>query len=58
VVRKDAALTAAALLAHCARHLTGYKLPRRIEFLEQLPKTPIGKISRRVLRDEAIAANG
>jgi long-chain acyl-CoA synthetase len=58
VVRKDAALTAAALLEHCARYLTGYKLPRRIEFREQLPKTPIGKVSRRALREEAIAENG
>jgi len=53
VVRKDPALTAAALLAHCAKHLTGYKLPRRIEFRDQLPKTPIGKIARRALREHA-----
>ena len=37
---------------------TGYKLPRRIEFREQLPKTPIGKVSRRALREEAIAEYG
>ena len=53
VVRKDPGLTAKALLEHCAKHLTGYKLPRRIEFREQLPKTPIGKILRRQLKDEA-----
>jgi long-chain acyl-CoA synthetase len=53
VVRKDAGLTAEDLLAHCAKHLTGYKLPTRIEFREQLPKTPIGKILRRELKEEA-----
>ena len=58
VVRKDPALTAEALLAHCAKHLTGYKLPRRIEFREQLPKTPIGKILRRELKEEAARLHG
>jgi long-chain acyl-CoA synthetase len=58
VVRKDPALTAEALLAHCAKHLTGYKLPRRIEFREQLPKSPIGKILRRQLREEAARPRG
>ena len=53
VVRKDPGLTAQALLEHCAKHLTGYKLPRRIEFRDQLPKTPIGKILHRELREEA-----
>jgi len=57
VVRKDPALTAAALLAHCSKHLTGYKLPRRIEFRDELPKTPIGKIARRALREQANVAN-
>jgi long-chain acyl-CoA synthetase len=58
IVRKDPSLTAEALLAHCAKHLTGYKLPRRIEFREQLPKTPIGKILRRELREEAARPHG
>jgi len=58
VVRKDPSLSAEALLAHCAKHLTGYKLPRRIEFREQLPKTPIGKILRRELRQEAVRPHG
>jgi len=58
VVRRDPGLTAEALLEHCARHLTAYKLPRRIEFRAQLPKTPIGKVSRRELREEAIRAHG
>lgn len=58
VVKKDPALTAEVLLEHCAKHLTGYKLPRRIEFREQLPKTPIGKILRRELREEALRSRG
>ncbi len=58
VVRKDPALTAEALLAHCAKHLTGYKLPRRIEFREQLPKSAIGKILRRQLKEEAARLHG
>ena len=58
VVKKDPALTAEALLAHCEKHLTGYKLPKRIEFRDQLPKTPIGKILRRELREEAARSRG
>ena len=58
VVRKDPDLTAKALLAHCAKHLTGYKLPRRIEFREALPKSPIGKTLRRRLKEEAAPARG
>jgi long-chain acyl-CoA synthetase len=58
VVRRDPALTREAVAAHCARHLTGYKQPRRIEFRESLPKTPIGKILRRRLREEAMRPHG
>jgi long-chain acyl-CoA synthetase len=58
VVRRDPGLTAEALLAHCAKHLTGYKLPKRIEFREQLPKTPIGKILHRQLKEEAARLHG
>jgi len=58
VVRKNAGLTAAALLDHCSKYLTGYKLPRRVEFREQLPKTPIGKISHRRLKEEAVSFDG
>jgi long-chain acyl-CoA synthetase len=58
VVRKDPALTEADLLAHCRRHLTGYKMPRIVEFREEpLPKTNIGKILRRELRDSVAAAS-
>ena len=52
------ALTAEALRAHCARHLTGYKQPRRIEFRDSLPKTPVGKIVRRQLKEEAMRRHG
>jgi long-chain acyl-CoA synthetase len=54
VVRTDPALTADELLAHCRQHLTGYKVPRTVEFRhEPLPKTNIGKILRRALREGA-----
>lgn len=51
VVRKDPALGAEALIEHCRQHLTGYKVPRRIEFRAELPKTNVGKVLRRLLRD-------
>jgi len=51
VVRRDPALTEEALLEHCRKHLTGYKLPKVVEFsAEPLPKSSIGKILRRELR--------
>ena len=53
VVRKDDRLTGPALLSHCRRHLAGYKCPREIEFRSDLPKSNVGKILRRELRDEA-----
>ena len=53
VVKKDEGLTEEALLAHCRVHLTGYKCPREVEFRRELPKTNVGKILRRELRDEA-----
>lgn len=52
VVRKDPSLTADQLMAYCKEQLTGYKKPKYIEFREELPKTNVGKILRRVLRDE------
>jgi long-chain acyl-CoA synthetase len=56
VVKKDPALTAEELLEHCKRHLTGYKVPKFVEFrTEPLPKTNIGKILRRELRTPAAA---
>jgi long-chain acyl-CoA synthetase len=53
VVRKDDALTADDVIKHCREHLTGYKCPREVEFRKDLPKSNVGKILRRELRDEA-----
>ena len=55
VVRKDPALTEDALRAYCRENLTGYKVPRTISFREALPKTNVGKVLRRALRDEVLA---
>ncbi|MFN3631063.1 MAG: AMP-binding enzyme, partial [Casimicrobiaceae bacterium] len=54
IVRKDPALTAAQVMAHCREQLTGYKLPKHIEFRNELPKTNVGKILRRELRDQEL----
>ncbi|MBZ9809423.1 MULTISPECIES: long-chain fatty acid--CoA ligase [unclassified Mesorhizobium] len=51
IVKKDQALTAEAITAYCRENLTGYKRPRYIEFRTELPKTPVGKILRRALRE-------
>jgi long-chain acyl-CoA synthetase len=51
VVRKDPSVTEAAVRAYCEANLTGYKRPKVVEFRNDLPKTPVGKILRRELRD-------
>jgi long-chain acyl-CoA synthetase len=57
VVRQDATLTEQALLDHCRKHLTGYKMPRIVEFRrEPLPKSNLGKILRRQLREAPVPA--
>lgn len=53
IVREDPGLTEAAVRAYCTDHLTGYKRPRVVEFRDVLPKTPVGKILRRELREAA-----
>jgi long-chain acyl-CoA synthetase len=58
VVKKDASLTPEELLTHCRRYLTGYKVPKIVEFRDELPKSNVGKILRRELRDEQVKANG
>jgi len=56
VVRKDPNLTAEQILEFCKHELTAYKKPKYIEFRDELPKTNVGKILRRQLRDEKTAA--
>jgi long-chain acyl-CoA synthetase len=51
VVRKDPALTAEALVSHCREYLAAYKVPHHVEFRDELPKTNVGKILRRALRE-------
>jgi long-chain acyl-CoA synthetase len=55
IVPKDPALTAEQVIAHARENLTGYKLPRYVEFRKELPKTNVGKILRRELREPAVA---
>jgi len=51
IVRKDPALDGEQVLEHCRKHLTGYKLPRIIEFWKELPKTNVGKVLRREVKN-------
>lgn len=55
VVRKDPALTEQDVLDYCRENLTAYKIPKQVEFRDELPKTNVGKILRRALRDEETA---
>src|SRR4029453_14325867 len=52
VVKKDPNLTAEDVIKYCSTQLTAYKVPKQIEFRTDLPKTNVGKILRRELRDE------
>ncbi|HEX4944057.1 MAG TPA: long-chain-fatty-acid--CoA ligase [Usitatibacteraceae bacterium] len=54
IVRKDPALTKDAVLVHCRKHLTGYKLPKIIEFWKELPKTNVGKVLRREVKNTPV----
>jgi long-chain acyl-CoA synthetase len=51
VVRKNPQLTVADVIAHARQNLTGYKIPRVVEFLDELPKSNVGKVLRRALKD-------
>jgi long-chain acyl-CoA synthetase len=53
IVKRDPALTEADVRAYCEANLTGYKRPKVVEFRKDLPKTPVGKVLRRELRDAA-----
>jgi long-chain acyl-CoA synthetase len=54
IVKKDPALTEKDVLDHCRKNLTAYKIPKYVEFRASLPKTNVGKILRRALRDETL----
>jgi long-chain acyl-CoA synthetase len=51
VVSSDPGLTAGQVMAHCSESLTNYKRPRQVEFVDEIPKSPVGKVLRRNLRD-------
>jgi long-chain acyl-CoA synthetase len=57
VVRSDSHLSEEAVLKYCRQNLTGYKVPKHIEFRDELPKTPVGKILRRELRSPTRGAH-
>ncbi|HAU0796006.1 TPA: AMP-binding protein [Legionella pneumophila] len=52
IVRKDSTLTAEQIINHCKEHLTAYKIPKVVEFFDELPKTNVGKILRRALKNQ------
>ena len=56
IVRKDPALTKEQVLAHCKQHLTGYKVPKVVEFWKELPKTNVGKVLRREVKNAPLQA--
>ena len=56
VVKRDERLVAEELIAHCRKYMVAYKIPRHVEFRAELPKTNVGKILRRALRDETSGA--
>lgn len=51
IVKRDPSLTAEQIINHCREHLTAYKVPKLIEFYDELPKTNVGKVLRRVLKE-------
>ena len=55
VVKSDPSLTEDEIRAYCKEELTGYKRPKYVEFRDELPKSNVGKILRRELRDESQA---
>ena len=55
VVKKDDSLTEQEVIDHCKQHMTNYKIPREVAFKHELPKSPIGKILRRILKEEELA---
>ncbi|WP_417449656.1 long-chain-fatty-acid--CoA ligase [Kordiimonas sp.] len=55
IVKRDESLTESEVIAHCREHMTGYKVPKTICFINELPKSPVGKVLRRELRGMARA---
>lgn len=55
LVRRDSKLSVKEVQEYCRSHLTGYKVPKQVEFRDELPKTNVGKVLRRTLRDEELA---
>ncbi|CAM2905293.1 AMP-binding protein [Legionella worsleiensis] len=53
IVKRDPKVTAEQIIAHCREHLTAYKVPKIVEFYDELPKTNVGKILRRALKNSA-----
>ena len=56
IVRKDPSLTREQVLEHCRKNLTGYKIPKIVEFWNELPKTNVGKVLRREVKDSPLRA--
>ncbi len=56
IVKKDESLTKAQVIEHCRKSLTRYKVPKLIEFTDELPKTNVGKILRRALKPKSFEA--
>ncbi|MDY6421406.1 MAG: long-chain-fatty-acid--CoA ligase, partial [Succinivibrio dextrinosolvens] len=54
VVRRDWTLTKEEVLDYCRQYLTGYKVPKHIEFVETLPKSAVGKVMRRYLKQNRL----
>lgn len=52
IVKKDPNLTSEEIITHCREHLAAYKVPKIVEFFNELPKTNVGKILRRALKDD------
>jgi long-chain acyl-CoA synthetase len=50
IVKRDPSLMPKDIIEHCRKHLTGYKVPKFVEFWPEIPKTPVGKVLRRELR--------
>ena len=55
IVKNNDAITEDAVLAHCRDGLTNYKVPKRIKFVDDIPKSPVGKVLRRELREKVVS---